>query len=107
MKEEASSELVFNSQETSENKKHNIDKKRKIRKDKLQSTVIDYSDLRNIDTKKLTREERAKVQKAKNREAAQKSRDTHKEYVKGLENEVRELRDQFSRRLCWKCKQEL
>jgi hypothetical protein len=47
------------------------------------------------------------VQKAKNREAAQKSRDTHKEYVRGLENEVRELRDEFSRRLCWKCKQEL
>lgn len=69
---------MFSSQENSENKKHSIDKKRKIRKDKLQATGIDYSDLRSIDTKKLTREERAKVQKAKNREAAQKSRDMHK-----------------------------
>ena len=33
----------------------------------MQQSVIDFSDLKNIDTKKLTKEERAKVQKVKNR----------------------------------------
>jgi len=33
---------------------------------------------------KLTREEKARLQKEKNREAAQKSRDNHREYVNSL-----------------------
>ena len=61
-------------------KRQPIEKKRKIRKEKIQQShvIINYNDVWSIDTKKLTKEERAKVQKVKNREAAQKSRDTHK-----------------------------
>lgn len=36
----------------------------------------------DMDTKRLVREERARVQKVKNREAAQKSRDMKKGYLK-------------------------
>jgi len=67
------------------------------------------SDLRSIDTSKLSREEKAKVQKAKNREAAQRSRDMHKDYVNNLEREVRELSELLakSRKFCWKCQKDL
>lgn len=34
---------------------------------------------------KMTKEERMRIQKEKNREAAQRSRDQHKEYVTNLE----------------------
>lgn len=34
---------------------------------------------------KITKEERMRIQKEKNREAAQRSRDQHKEYVNNLE----------------------
>lgn len=34
---------------------------------------------------KMTKEERMRIQKEKNREAAQRSRDQHKEYVNNLE----------------------
>ena len=37
---------------------------------------------------KISKEERAQIQKEKNREAAQRSRDMHKEYVTRLENEM-------------------
>jgi hypothetical protein len=63
-----------------------------IRKNKTQINPADLSDLKSIDTSTLSREDKAKIQKAKNREAAQKSRDTHKEYVTNLEREVKELR---------------
>lgn len=58
---------------------------------------------------KLTKEERIKLQKEKNREAAQRSRDQHKEYVSNLEKEVRDLKAQMecSRQLCFRCRQEL
>jgi hypothetical protein len=48
-----------------------------IRKSKVQ-VLSEYSDLKNIDTSKLSREDRFKLQKAKNREAAQRSRDMHR-----------------------------
>ena len=49
------------------------------------------------------------MQKEKNREAAQRSRDQHKEYVCRLEKEVRELRVQVdaNRKFCSRCRQEL
>ena len=80
-----------------------------IRKTKTQSPSLDVSELYKIDTSTLSREEKAKLQKSKNREAAQKSRDTHKEYVASLEKEVSELRQQVvsSRKICWKCQREL
>ena len=58
---------------------------------------------------KITTEERAKMQKEKNREAAQRSRDQHKEYVSRLEKEVRGLRLQVdaNRQFCSRCRQEL
>lgn len=55
MKEELSSEIVSSHQESVDSRKEKIDKKRKIRKEKVQSTLIDFSDLKSIDTKKLTR----------------------------------------------------
>ncbi len=57
--------------------------------------------------KKLSKEERAKIQKEKNREAAQRSRDIHKEYVTNLEQEVRTLREkvEHSLRYCHRCQQ--
>lgn len=54
-----------------------------IRKNKTLVNMPEV-DLRSIDTSLLSREEKARIQKAKNREAAQKSRDMHKEYVTNL-----------------------
>ena len=72
----------------------------------MQQSVIDFSDLKNIDTKKLTKEERAKVQKVKNRQAAQRSRDMHRQEFIKMKKEVEELRElkKDSRNLCWRCK---
>jgi hypothetical protein len=50
-----------------------------------------------------------KIQKEKNREAAQRSRDQHKEYVAGLENELRMLKErlELNRKYCFQCQREL
>ena len=56
MKEQESIETPADILSEDENKKLPLEKKRKIRKEKVQLHVIDYSDVRNIDTKKLTRE---------------------------------------------------
>lgn len=55
----------------------------------------------------MTREERARIQKEKNKEAAQRSRDMHKEYVSNLEQEVAFLREEInkSKRYCHRCQQ--
>jgi hypothetical protein len=39
----------------------------------------------NLSAGKMPKEERMRIQKEKNREAAQRSRDQHKEYVSNLE----------------------
>jgi hypothetical protein len=107
MREELVSESHSCSSDNHESRKEKIEKKRQIRKNKTQ-TPLEYVDLKSIDTSKLTREEKARVQKAKNREAAQRSRDTHREYVINLEQEVKELREQVnSRKLCWRCQKEI
>lgn len=57
-----------------------MDKKRAIRKNKVGSVNEDSSEIRD-DKKLLTKEQKMQLQKAKNREAAQRSRDQHKMYV--------------------------
>lgn len=49
-----------------------------IRKNKAQSSLSDQAESRKIEPSALSREEKARIQKAKNREAAQKSRDSHR-----------------------------
>ena len=51
-------------------------KKKIIKKEKKSSTPVAAA--------KLSKEERMRIQKEKNREAAQRSRDQHKEYVNKL-----------------------
>lgn len=70
-------------------KKDSNNKKKLISKDKNIHTTAQHTEKNTI---KLTKEERAKIQKEKNRQAAQRSRDMHKEYVNNLEQEVRILR---------------
>lgn len=69
---------------TLDDKKYNLYRKRAIRKNKLNQITPTYEDVNTIDTSKLTKEERAKIQKVKNRESAQRSRDMHKDYVVNL-----------------------
>lgn len=61
-----------------------MDKKRAIRKNKVGAVNEESSEIRD-DKKLLTKEQKMQLQKAKNREAAQKSRDQHKKYVETLE----------------------
>lgn len=62
-------------------KKDSKNKKKLISKDKNFHTTPQHTEKNTI---KLTKEERAKIQKEKNRQAAQRSRDMHKEYVTNL-----------------------
>jgi len=64
-----------------ESKKDTLNKKKLIAKNKPDFSSIQHTEKA---TKKLSKEERAKIQKEKNREAAQRSRDIHKEYVNSL-----------------------
>lgn len=78
-------------------------KTRPIHKDKLQEPQPDR------EKNRASKEDRAKVQKEKNKEAAQRSRDIHKEYVCSLELEVNHLREELThaRRYCHHCRQQM
>lgn len=61
-----------------------MDKKRAIRKNKIGTVNEESSEIKD-DKKLLTKEQKMQLQKAKNREAAQRSRDQHRKYVETLE----------------------
>lgn len=61
-----------------------MDKKRAIRKNKVGNVNEESSEIKD-DKKLLTKEQKMQLQKAKNREAAQRSRDQHRKYVETLE----------------------
>ncbi len=61
-----------------------MDKKRAIRKNKFGTVNEESSEIKD-DKKLLTKEQKMQLQKAKNREAAQRSRDQHRKYVETLE----------------------
>lgn len=87
-------------------KKQHLTKKRIIKKDRVVGHAQDGDERIN---NKLTKEERALIQKEKNREAAQRSRDQHREYVTNLEREVKELREELqkARHYCFRCQGEI
>lgn len=61
-----------------------MDKKRAIRKNKVGNVNEESSEIKD-DKKLLTKEQKMQLQKAKNRQAAQRSRDQHRKYVETLE----------------------
>ncbi len=61
-----------------------MDKKRAIRKNKFGTVNEESSEIKD-DKKLLTKEQKMQLQKAKNREDAQRSRDQHRKYVETLE----------------------
>ena len=61
-----------------------MDKKRAIRKNKVGNINEESSEIKD-DKKLLTKEQKMQLQKAKNRQAAQRSRDQHRKYVETLE----------------------
>ena len=86
---EESSEHSTPSESQPQHSKHALYKKRQIRKGRTQQgNSTTHSTLYDIDTSTLSKEDKAKLQRAKNREAAQRSRDTHKQYVLQLETQV-------------------